>query len=125
MATGAAGDGLFRGVFDGCISGHDTGIQSRPYHRNCGCALHKSRGNCSHSSPYMNVSYPIRRSWSESCLALAAASSAASSGHSSPCSSPAVATVDGGKKNLVGSTTEDHDDVVLFKVMNSNRKISH
>nr|XP_016509106.1 PREDICTED: uncharacterized protein LOC107826618 [Nicotiana tabacum] len=111
MATGAAGDGLFRGVFDGCISGHDTGIQSRPYHRNCGCALHKSRGNCAHSSPYRNVSYPIRRSWSESCLALAAASS----GHPSPCSSSAAAAMDGGKKNLVRSTTEDHDDVVLFR----------
>nr|XP_009592949.1 uncharacterized protein LOC104089696 [Nicotiana tomentosiformis] len=113
MASGAARDGIFRGVFDGCISDHDTGIQSRPYHRNCGCALHKSRGNCSHSSPYMNVSYPIRRSWSESCLALAAASS----GLSSSCSSPVVAAVDGGgKKKLVRSTTDDHDDVVLFKV---------
>ncbi|GAA0151101.1 hypothetical protein LIER_09893 [Lithospermum erythrorhizon] len=70
MATGAAGDGIFRGVFEGCISGNDMGISRRPYHRNCTCALHKSSGNCSHVSKCNNVSYPIRRSWSESCLAL-------------------------------------------------------
>ncbi|MCD7461270.1 hypothetical protein HAX54_045784 [Datura stramonium] len=119
MATGAAGDGLFRGVFDGCISGRDMGIKRRPYHRNCGCELHKSRGNCSHSSRCINVSYPIRRSWSESCLSLAAASSGSSS-YSSTCSSPASAAGGGsdliGKKNLVRSTTDDYDDVVLFKV---------
>ncbi|XP_055824532.1 uncharacterized protein LOC129893064 [Solanum dulcamara] len=119
MATGAAGDGLFRGVFDGCISGHDMGIQQRPYHRNCGCELHKSRGNCSHSSRCTNVSYPIRRSWSESCLSLAAASAGGASGHSSTCSSPASAAGGGtdltGKKNLVRSSSVDYD-VVLFKV---------
>ncbi|KAL2481208.1 hypothetical protein Adt_34174 [Abeliophyllum distichum] len=89
MATGAAGDGLLRGVFQGCISGSDTGIQRRPYHKNCRCQLHKSRQNCSHLSQYRSVSYPIRRSWSEGCLALMA-----SSGHSStsPCSSPAKST---------------------------------
>ncbi|RAL37743.1 hypothetical protein DM860_000437 [Cuscuta australis] len=77
MAAGAAGDGLLRGVFEGSISGHDSDIQRRPYHKNCGCALHKSRGGggrrCSHSPSH--VSYPIRRSWSEGCLALAVASS--------------------------------------------------
>ncbi|KAL7221811.1 hypothetical protein ACSBR1_023703 [Camellia fascicularis] len=92
MATGAAGDGLLRGVFEGCISGSDTGIQRRPYHRNCTCALHKSRGHCSHASRCTNVSYPIRRSWSEGCLALMAGTTAATSGHASPCSSPVVTT---------------------------------
>ncbi|KAI3446809.1 hypothetical protein Pfo_003474 [Paulownia fortunei] len=85
MATGAAGDGLLRGFFEGCISGGDMGIQRRPYHKNCGCALHKSRGHCPHPSRYNNVAYPIRRSWSEGCLAMI--------GHSSPScsSSPAAA----------------------------------
>ncbi|XP_022867099.1 uncharacterized protein LOC111386848 [Olea europaea var. sylvestris] len=83
MATGAAGDGLFRGVFEGCISGGDMGIRRRPYHKNCGCQLHKLRQNCSHLSKYRSVAYPIRRSWSEGCLSLMA------SGLSlSPCSSP-------------------------------------
>ncbi|XVF34483.1 hypothetical protein REPUB_Repub18cG0062600 [Reevesia pubescens] len=87
MAAGAA-DGLFRSIYEGCISGCDIGIERRPYHRNCRCALHdKSRGNCPHASPKSkNVSYPIRRAWSEGCLAMAAASC-----HSSPSSSPASA----------------------------------
>ncbi|KAL3535958.1 hypothetical protein ACH5RR_004419 [Cinchona calisaya] len=94
MATGAAGDGILRRVFDGCISGSDLTIQRRPYHRNCSCALHKSRGHCSHASKYHNVSYPIRRSWSESCLALMAAAAATNNNNNyfspSPCSSPAA-----------------------------------
>ncbi|CAK9135279.1 unnamed protein product [Ilex paraguariensis] len=109
MATGAAGDGLLRGVFEGCISGHDTGIQRRPYHRNCGCALHKSRGHCSHVSPNRNVSYPIRRAWSESCLALMA------SGNSSPCSSPAVAPPESGRTRLV-VCNEEEEEIVSNKV---------
>lgn len=79
-ATGAA-DGFLRCVYEGCISGRDTEIERRPYHRNCGCALHsksnqKGRGNhytCSNGLPKSkNVSYPIRRSWSEGSLVLAA-----------------------------------------------------
>ncbi|KAL2534806.1 hypothetical protein Adt_08189 [Abeliophyllum distichum] len=88
MSTGAAGDGLLRGVFEGCISGGDMGIQRRPYHRNCNCALHKSRGRCSHPPKNTQVSYPVRRSWSESSLALMASGS----GHSSSGTSPAMGT---------------------------------
>nr|GMD76989.1 uncharacterized protein LOC109177774 [Ipomoea batatas]GMD80163.1 uncharacterized protein LOC109177774 [Ipomoea batatas] len=90
MAAGAASsDGLLRAVFDGCIS-HDAGIKRRPYHRNCSCALHKLRGHCSHLAGNKNaVSYPIRRSWSEGCLALATGAGAGAS----PCSSP-VATAE-------------------------------
>ncbi|KAK3033187.1 hypothetical protein RJ639_036979 [Escallonia herrerae] len=96
MATGAAGDGLFRGTYDGCISGHDMGIRRRPYHRNCSCALHKMRGHCSHSSPKNKVSYPLRRAWSESCLSLMA------SGSSSPSTSPDPAAAEpSGRTNLV------------------------
>ncbi|CAN6681348.1 unnamed protein product [Malus baccata var. baccata] len=91
MATaGAAADGLFRCVYEGCISGSDIGVERRPYHRNCGCALHnKSRNKqCTHGGPKSKkVSYPLRRAWSEGNLALVA--SAGSSVHSSPSSSPA------------------------------------
>ncbi|KDP38621.1 hypothetical protein JCGZ_03974 [Jatropha curcas] len=85
MAAGAA-DGFFRYAYDGCLSGVDTGIGRRPYHRNCRCALHnKSKENCPHGfSKCKNVSYPIRRSWSEGCLALVAAASCHSSASSSP-----------------------------------------
>ncbi|KAK8602037.1 hypothetical protein V6N13_058302 [Hibiscus sabdariffa] len=91
MATGAA-DGFLRSLlYEGCISSCDLGVEQRPYHRNCSCALHdkSSPGNCSHAFPKSKkVSYPIRRSWSEGCLAMAAAAS----GHSSP-SSPSSAGV--------------------------------
>ncbi|EEF38884.1 uncharacterized protein LOC8262857 [Ricinus communis] len=89
MATGSA-DGFFRYVYDGCLSGGDMGIERRPYHRNCRCALHnKSKDNCPHGmSKCKNVSYPIRRAWSEGCLSLAAV--AANSCHSSPSSSPSL-----------------------------------
>ncbi|KAL2249521.1 uncharacterized protein LOC105166398 [Sesamum indicum] len=86
MATGAAGGAMF----EGCISGADMGIQRRPYHKNCKCALHKARGRCPHSPRNNNVSYPIRRSWSEGCLALMSPTS--TTGSTSPCpSSPTVA----------------------------------
>ncbi|KAJ1436965.1 hypothetical protein SESBI_03800 [Sesbania bispinosa] len=89
MASGAAADGLFRPIYEGCISGYDHGVERRPYHRNCGCALHsKSKKSCTHKLPrYNNVSYPMRRAWSEGSLVMAAAASA----HSSPSSSPAPA----------------------------------
>ncbi|KAK1427365.1 hypothetical protein QVD17_16048 [Tagetes erecta] len=54
MASGAAaGDSIFGNVFGGCISSDDIGIQRRPYHRNCSCALHKSgeQHHCPHSLP--------------------------------------------------------------------------
>ncbi|KAL7134570.1 hypothetical protein ABFS83_11G035700 [Erythranthe nasuta] len=92
MATGAAGDGLIWGMFEGCISGGDMGIQRRPYHKNCTCALHNSGAHCSHTSRHKNISYPIRRSWSEGSLALIGNSSP------SPSSSPATAAAGGLKR---------------------------
>ncbi|KAK1434654.1 hypothetical protein QVD17_00403 [Tagetes erecta] len=79
----ASGDAIVGNVFGGSISSDDIAIQRRPYHRNCTCALHKSGENhCSHASLH-KVSYPIRRSWSESCLvAMTAAANAASPGSS-------------------------------------------
>ncbi|KAL0315440.1 UNVERIFIED_CONTAM: hypothetical protein Sradi_5422200 [Sesamum radiatum] len=84
MAMGAAGDGLLRGVFEGCISAGDMGIQHRPYHKHCGCALHKSRRHCPHPPRHTTVSYPIRRSWSEGNLALIGQSSPPCSSSSPP-----------------------------------------
>jgi hypothetical protein len=90
MATGSA-DGFFRHVYDGCLSSGDMGIDRRPYHRNCRCALHKSKDNCPHALPRCkNVSYPIKRSWSDGSLALMIANSSSSSCHSSPSSSPSL-----------------------------------
>ncbi|KAG4949781.1 hypothetical protein JHK82_043001 [Glycine max] len=88
----AAADGLFRPIYEGCISAYDNDVERRPYHKNCGCALHsKSRRNsraCTHKLPKCNnVSYPMRRAWSEGSLSMA---SATTSAHSSPSSSPAA-----------------------------------
>ncbi|TYJ29186.1 hypothetical protein E1A91_A06G053500v1 [Gossypium mustelinum] len=108
MATGAA-DGIFRSLlYEGCISDCDINIERRPYHRNCRCALHdKSLGrNCSRSFPKSkNVSYPMRRSWSEGCLAMVAAS-----GYSSPSSSPSLAGVHGAGKQQLESYKEEEED---------------
>ncbi|XP_038700565.1 uncharacterized protein LOC119997538 [Tripterygium wilfordii] len=124
MATGAASDGLLRYFYEGCISSGDTGIQRRPYHRNCGCALHNKGKNCPHGlNKGKNVSYPIRRSWSEGSLVLAAANSSC---HSSPSSSPAAvagpAAETGNRRyqlgscNDLGSLIEEDEDIVFFKV---------
>ncbi|KAM0005140.1 hypothetical protein Hdeb2414_s0219g00837531 [Helianthus debilis subsp. tardiflorus] len=86
MASGlAAGDGFFRiGGFEGCITSGDLEITRRPYHRNCSCALHNTHVKyCSHASHITNISYPIRRVWSEGSLALMV-----STNNCSPCSSP-------------------------------------
>ncbi|KAM7267219.1 hypothetical protein ACFE04_009385 [Oxalis oulophora] len=102
--AGVAPEGFFRGfnIYDGCISGNDMGMQQRPYHRNCGCALHdkksgKGKGShCTHvksSVKNVNVSYPLRRVWSEGSSLLAMASNCHTSPPSSHFSSPLV---DGG-----------------------------
>ncbi|CAL9182297.1 unnamed protein product [Musa hybrid cultivar] len=41
MAT-VAGRALLQCVFDRCIAAFDTEVRRRPYHRNCGCALHRA-----------------------------------------------------------------------------------
>ncbi|KAF5469630.1 uncharacterized protein LOC121242472 [Juglans microcarpa x Juglans regia] len=126
-SAGAAAEGLLRCVYEGCIAGCDTEIERRPYHRNCGCALHdKSRKGSSNAALISkcckkNVSYPIRRSWSEGSLLLHAASN--SSNHSSPSSSPAhVVGAAAGKpannhhQSSLCDRNEDQDEYVLFKI---------
>ncbi|RDX73725.1 hypothetical protein CR513_46619, partial [Mucuna pruriens] len=88
MASAAASDGFFRPIYEGCISGYDNDVERRPYHRNCGCALHSKSQNkaCGHKMPRCNsVSYPMRRAWSEGSLFISA------SPHSSPSSSSPAA----------------------------------
>ncbi|KAK9098428.1 hypothetical protein Syun_025473 [Stephania yunnanensis] len=74
-------------LYEGCLSVSDTEVERRPYHRNCGCALHRSGGGTSGCSRRKEISYPMRRSWSESCLAFGLAA-ASGSGSSSPASLP-------------------------------------
>ncbi|KAF3453012.1 hypothetical protein FNV43_RR03445 [Rhamnella rubrinervis] len=108
MASGAASaaDGVFRCVFDGCIAGCDA-IERRPYHRNCSCALHKSRQQCGHAwHKTKNISYPMRRAWSEGCLSLHLVASA----NSSPSSSPHAAVAKTNTTHHLGLFEEEEDD---------------
>lgn len=126
-SAGAVAEGWLRCVYEGCIAGGDTGIERRPYHRNCGCALHdKSRkGSAISKCCKKKVSYPIRRSWSEGSLLLHAAASN-SSNHSSSSSSPVnVVGAAAGKpphhhdqhqSSMRDIRIEDQDEYVLFKI---------
>ncbi|KAK3221843.1 hypothetical protein Dsin_008868 [Dipteronia sinensis] len=115
----AAADGFFRNVYEGCISRCDSGIERRPYHRNCSCALHsksnnnnnKSRNNCHKCNK--NVSYPMRRAWSEGSLLVmaAAAAAAANSSTSSPSSSsPALDRLQLGSSTTPCIEEEEEED---------------
>ncbi|KAL9399698.1 hypothetical protein Peur_008659 [Populus x canadensis] len=54
---------MFRCVFDGCISMDSMEIERRPCHRNCNCALHKSKAGSSPSFPQpRNILFPEKQS---------------------------------------------------------------
>ncbi|KAL5705259.1 hypothetical protein ACHQM5_023588 [Ranunculus cassubicifolius] len=58
--------------YEGCISVYDKEIERRPYHRNCSCALHKSK-NGYRKKCYVNsnkISYPIKTTWEEGSFSL-------------------------------------------------------
>ncbi|CAM8931844.1 unnamed protein product [Rhodiola kirilowii] len=111
----AASGEFFRYPMDGCLTGCDGLIDQRPYHRNCKCELHKSR---KHNCPSGNnakkesiISYPIRRSWSEGCLAL--------SGFSSPASSPGFVSPSASAADAGKMKKQFRDDDDLFPQVNS------
>ncbi|PRQ46200.1 hypothetical protein RchiOBHm_Chr2g0086491 [Rosa chinensis] len=69
---------MFQCVFEGSLSMKDTEIERRPYHKNCNCALHKSKGGaCLNScSQQRSISFPTKKSWTDSSLCLATDSKA-------------------------------------------------
>ncbi|CAN6802000.1 hypothetical protein F2Q70_00039005 [Brassica cretica] len=90
MAAGSV-DGIFRNIFEGCISSCDASIERRPYHKNCSCALHKR--SCRHKRSEV-VWFPITRSWSEgNSMALHLTSSSSSSNLHSLSSSSSISTL--------------------------------
>lgn len=110
MATGGA-EGFLR---CGCMSGFDSVIERRPYHRNCGCALHGKNGGCPlpGAGKSRAVSYPIRRSWSEGSLVLMA-----SAQPSSAATSPAVAQAPPkGRMRRLGSSSSFCDEFEEWRV---------
>ncbi|KAL7190964.1 hypothetical protein ACSBR2_023103 [Camellia fascicularis] len=70
MATGAADMMLW------CVSlsMHDIEIERRPYHRNCSCALHKSKGASSTACfQHRNILFSQKTSWQEYSLSISTA----------------------------------------------------
>ncbi|KAL4181364.1 hypothetical protein AMTRI_Chr12g236920 [Amborella trichopoda] len=59
-------EGLIGYVFEGCLSQSDMGIERRPYQQKLQLCPSQFQGH---------ISYPIRRSWSESSLASTTSSS--------------------------------------------------
>ncbi|KAG2242805.1 hypothetical protein Bca4012_034856 [Brassica carinata] len=130
----SAADGIFRCIFEGCISGLDSAIERRPYHKNCDCALHdgakKSQNRrrkppCRRHGSSESISFPIRRSWSEGnimAMNFPAASSSSSSNLQSLSSSSSLTTladlpmetaagvVDPRRSRQLGWTIDEGDD---------------
>ncbi|OAY31773.1 hypothetical protein MANES_14G139050v8 [Manihot esculenta] len=79
MAMRAA-DLMLSCVFDACLSMRDMETERRPYHRNCNCALHKTKGVCSAGCPQQkNVLFPMKQSWKDCSLSMAVPSDLSSS----------------------------------------------
>ncbi|TXG60808.1 hypothetical protein EZV62_012171 [Acer yangbiense] len=58
---------VVRLVFDGCLLLPDMEVERRPYHRNCGCALHNLKGRDSsygYCSKQNKVIFHKKTSWS-------------------------------------------------------------
>ncbi|KFK37414.1 hypothetical protein AALP_AA4G253800 [Arabis alpina] len=113
-----AADGIFRCIFEGCISGLDSAIERRPYHKNCKCALHdgsknqnQRRSSCRRHGSSESISFPIRRSWSEgNILAMSFSASSSSSNLQSLSSSNSLtnlASSAAADLPVDGSVTED------------------
>ncbi|KAJ6914385.1 hypothetical protein NC651_016605 [Populus alba x Populus x berolinensis] len=70
MATGAA-EMILKCIFSGSMSLNDMEIRRRPYHRNCKCALHRSKAGSSTSFPQpRNILFPEKQTWRDCSLSL-------------------------------------------------------
>ncbi|KAK3033180.1 hypothetical protein RJ639_036972 [Escallonia herrerae] len=68
MSTAAA-EMMLQCVYNGSLSVHDTDIERRPYHRNCSCALHKSKGACPTAClQHGNFSFTKKQKWNDCSL---------------------------------------------------------
>ncbi|XLR51589.1 hypothetical protein S83_002261 [Arachis hypogaea] len=63
---------MFGGVYEGSMSMQDTDVERRPYHKNCGCALHNSnseKGVCFNACPHQRcISFNKKISWNHCSL---------------------------------------------------------
>ncbi|KAI9117315.1 hypothetical protein K1719_011481 [Acacia pycnantha] len=64
MAGTGAAHMVLQSVFNGSISMQDMEIVRRPYHKNCGCALHNLKAICPNFCPLQRlVSFPNKTSF--------------------------------------------------------------
>ncbi|KAL3747861.1 hypothetical protein ACJRO7_016643 [Eucalyptus globulus] len=70
MATVAASMVLLRCVIHGSLSLNDVEVERRPYHRYCGCALHKVKdgSSCPETCPNNHKVYFPWKELSSDCL---------------------------------------------------------
>ncbi|PQQ02827.1 hypothetical protein Pyn_35912 [Prunus yedoensis var. nudiflora] len=66
---------MFQYVFEGSLSMRDSKIERRPCHKNCSCALHRSKGGVCSNACQRNISFPKKLSWNDGSLCMQAASS--------------------------------------------------
>ncbi|XP_031263957.1 uncharacterized protein LOC116122193 [Pistacia vera] len=79
MAT-IATEMMLRCATDCSLSLNDFNIERRPYHKNCGCALHKLKGVCSNDcSKQNNISFAKKKSWPDCSLSTTMVASTLSS----------------------------------------------
>ncbi|KAF5180036.1 hypothetical protein FRX31_030380 [Thalictrum thalictroides] len=84
MESGVAG-ALLQCVYNGSISMFDMEIDRRPYHKNCDCALHKSKKNSSNQCSHRRkISVPTKQLWKDYSM------STKGTHYSSQCSSSAI-----------------------------------
>ncbi|KAF8036748.1 hypothetical protein BT93_C2457 [Corymbia citriodora subsp. variegata] len=82
MATVAASKVLLRCVIYGTLSLNDVEVERRPYHRYCGCALHKVKGDSSCPDACPNnrkVCFPRKELCSDCLLSLSSSHTSARS----------------------------------------------
>ncbi|KAL0903587.1 hypothetical protein M5K25_027977 [Dendrobium thyrsiflorum] len=117
MPGSAATPGWFnwQGMWEASIPAFDGEIRRRPYHRNCGCALHRSRAiavdaPCPSSS---TVSYPIRRR-SSSWQSLTSSSSSTNLATSYSSSTNLAASSDANPRTSIEGNANGGEAAIVF-----------
>ncbi|KAK3025804.1 hypothetical protein RJ639_040710 [Escallonia herrerae] len=75
MSTAAA-EMMLQCILGGTLSLNDMDIKRRPYHKNCSCALHKSKAaRPTACLQHGNISFPRKQQWNDFSLSKVAAKS--------------------------------------------------
>ncbi|XP_031263958.1 uncharacterized protein LOC116122195 [Pistacia vera] len=118
MATIAV-DMMLRCATDCSLSLNDFDKERRPYHKNCGCALHNLKGVCSNACSKRNsISFSEKKSWPHCSLStnmVVASTSSVSSNFSSQTSHSTDSTA-------LSSTFRIRDDAIANGGLSSTNR---